>query len=487
MPYPQKGEAQSDYIARFMKSGEAESDFPDEKQRLAVAYSMYKRNNSIPSYGQAMPWPKQYQCNFIEPGVVFYGDLGLCEVCGDKFSCPDVRGEECRTPGATILVKQEALEKMAKSFIGKPVIDKVHKDVSPSTIADGEADGIVTDVYLDPKTGWWCAKFLVWDPETQSHCDSPAYSVSCAYEPTDVDDSGGEYHNLPYAEEIKNGEYTHLAIVTSPRYEGARIFVNSKGGRMSWKFWEKGARKNAAPLDPDKTMINVDGKDVALKELYDALPDEAPKFNDDTAMETPKGEKTLGELKAAYRNKVKKNAEMKCESCGQMKPKENFGKPGEKTVEGAEGAEAGHAEHREGGKLPDLKASVDNPDQAQAAAKELDKSVKAEEPIERRQEAEVTEGDAEKAAKDLDKEEKIFSNAEEKEKAEEKADEELRAASEKADKEKLLANAKKDAAKKSFSSLRNARGEGLTGDSVAINPVSMSERLDRGAKKYGSA
>jgi hypothetical protein len=49
MPEPHKGEKQSAYISRFMGSKEAQSSFPSQMQRAAVAYSMYrqaqKKNN----------------------------------------------------------------------------------------------------------------------------------------------------------------------------------------------------------------------------------------------------------------------------------------------------------------------------------------------------------------------------------------------------------------------------------------------------------
>jgi hypothetical protein len=43
VPKPSRGENLSHYIGRFMGSGEAEKSFPKKKQRLAVAYSMFKR------------------------------------------------------------------------------------------------------------------------------------------------------------------------------------------------------------------------------------------------------------------------------------------------------------------------------------------------------------------------------------------------------------------------------------------------------------
>jgi hypothetical protein len=43
MPLPTKGEKQASYIKRYVKSKEAQKSFPDIKQRLAVAYSEYRR------------------------------------------------------------------------------------------------------------------------------------------------------------------------------------------------------------------------------------------------------------------------------------------------------------------------------------------------------------------------------------------------------------------------------------------------------------
>jgi hypothetical protein len=45
MPKPVKNENRQDYISRFMSSEEAKRDYPNVKQRLAVAYSMWNRRN----------------------------------------------------------------------------------------------------------------------------------------------------------------------------------------------------------------------------------------------------------------------------------------------------------------------------------------------------------------------------------------------------------------------------------------------------------
>lgn len=486
MPSPKSGESKKDYISRFMKSGEAQSDFPDEKQRLAVAYSMFEKRNAISLYGKEHPWPKKYTCSFIEPGLVHYQDLGPCKKCGNAMSCSNGSegpGSGCEPTGEHVLVKQEALAKMAQSFVGKPVIDKMHKDVTPDTVAEGEADGIVTRVWLDDKTGWWMCEFLVWNPEAQLHCESSAYSVSCAYEPTAVNQDGGEYHNIPYAEEIEDGSYTHLAIVTNPRYEGARIFVNSKGGSMSWRKWLPGARKNAAPLDPLKTLVDVDGEKVPLQNLHDALKSEEEKKNaeakaaeeqvlndDEMVCEIDGKEHKLGELKQAYRAS-KKNADApadkSCPTCGNS-------------------AGSGDGEPE---KLPDLRRQ--NADAEAKAAEEKKNADDAAKAAEEKKNADEKALEEKKNADDAAKAEELKKNADEEAKAaEEKKNADDKAAAEALEKKKnaeeKALEEKRNAGRKSFAALRNAR-EGFAGEPSKILPASIDERLAKGKAKYGSA
>lgn len=43
MPEPHSKESLASYVGRYVSSKEAEKSFPEKKQRLAVAYSEYKR------------------------------------------------------------------------------------------------------------------------------------------------------------------------------------------------------------------------------------------------------------------------------------------------------------------------------------------------------------------------------------------------------------------------------------------------------------
>lgn len=47
MPNPRKGESSKAFMARFMGSHEADEDFPDPKQRAAVAYSKLRKRKKM--------------------------------------------------------------------------------------------------------------------------------------------------------------------------------------------------------------------------------------------------------------------------------------------------------------------------------------------------------------------------------------------------------------------------------------------------------
>lgn len=46
MPTPRSGEKQKEFVARFVSSGEAKRDFPKRSQRLAVAFSIFRRRKN---------------------------------------------------------------------------------------------------------------------------------------------------------------------------------------------------------------------------------------------------------------------------------------------------------------------------------------------------------------------------------------------------------------------------------------------------------
>lgn len=225
--------------------------------------------------------PTRYKAKFIEPGIISYEDSGAGKV----------------------FVSKEALDKMMASFVGKPVVNKVHKDLLPQeafktsdTNPTSAADGIVSNVEFDPETGWYWADMLVWDLATKENLDKNGYTVSCAYVPTDVG-GPGTYHNIDYDDEVLNGNYTHMAIVANPRYEGAEVIRNSKGGRkVVFTF----SRKKKA-----KELKNTEAVATDDKNTDDAIEANA----DDSYIIDEDGNKIpVSEMMAAYKAKCESEA-----------------------------------------------------------------------------------------------------------------------------------------------------------------------------------
>ena len=188
-------------------------------------------------------WPKIFTCRFIEPGLVNYSEYG------------------------TVLINKEALDRMASTFVGRPVIDKNHMDVSPDKFEE-QADGVVTRVWFNDLDGWYWCEMMIWDEETKRDC-AGGYSVSCAYTVSEWKE-GGEHNNIPYTQEVLNGEYTHMAIVANPRYEGAKIFYNAKEKVMKLFTWLKSKKELANSEIIDGAMVDVDGYgEIPMKELID--------------------------------------------------------------------------------------------------------------------------------------------------------------------------------------------------------------------------
>lgn len=263
--------------------------YPDALLRSDIALSMWEHRESFKLSNSADVWPKLYSCRFIEPGLVHYNEYG------------------------TVLVQKPVLDKMCPSFVGKPVVNVVHKNINPANFRN-EADGVITKVWFNQNDGWYWAEFLVWDESTQRNCESDAYSVSCAYSVSNANEKSGEYHNIRYTQEVLDGEYTHMAVVANPRYEGARIVYNSKGGSMKMFNWfKKGESKQVA--DIENSLVEIDGKKVSVKTLVDvhnatekSKVDDLSNMADETIIEIDGKEMTLANLKESYRVSLK-NAE----------------------------------------------------------------------------------------------------------------------------------------------------------------------------------
>ncbi len=201
-------------------------------------------------------FPKPIQIKYIMPGLVEYEYMN-------------------NGNGARILVTKNALDKMLndpeKSIVGKPIINEAHREVSPEDYKNGQADGIVTRAWYEPSDGWYYCEGLVWDEDTRQNILN-GYSVSCEYTGT-AWGPGGQLNQVSYDKEVTDGRYKHLAVVSGPRYEGAKI-MNSTGGTKTMKLMQwlkKGTEEVKNSVDVDsRTAVEIDGKEVPLENAITA-------------------------------------------------------------------------------------------------------------------------------------------------------------------------------------------------------------------------
>lgn len=244
---------------------------------------------TTPTRSNAKAWAKMFEARILEPGIVSYEDAG----CGKAF------------------LKKEAIEASMHSFIGRPLIltPKLrHKKITPEQL-ERDARGYITEVYYNPADGWFWCKGICHDDEAKAAINRVGF-CSCAYEVVKVG-TGGEYHAIPYHEEILEFSGEHLAIVDSPRYEGATIRLNSKPKNtepMNMFKWLKQAasRQNATEANtptpaPAEVVPAAAAPAVATKENS-----VAEDITGDTELEIPTRENgktakvTLAQLVEVY-------------------------------------------------------------------------------------------------------------------------------------------------------------------------------------------
>jgi hypothetical protein len=236
-------------------------------------------------------WPSTVDMKVILPGLVRYSDL------------KNAAGE---LTSGDVLVTKEALDRMANSLEGKPIVNWDHRRVSPDDFRKGKAQGIIVGpAVFNSKDGWYHAKGYVWDEPTRKNIER-GYSISCAYTVDEWGDGPGTLNQVPYMQEVKNGTYTHIAVVPVPRYEGARIeILNSQGGRMgllSLFRKDKPEEKIDVPMETELTLEN--GAKTTLGELVKMREERETKerenlnaLSDDRTFEINGKKVTLRELK----------------------------------------------------------------------------------------------------------------------------------------------------------------------------------------------
>ena len=112
MPKPNANESEADYVARYMGSAEAKKKYPDEKQRLAVAYSEYRRNKK--SVDEEMVFIKAPITRFWEEDVDITKSANKMEKSKQRFIEVTVSG--LKEDSDNEMMSQEAIDDMVMQF-----------------------------------------------------------------------------------------------------------------------------------------------------------------------------------------------------------------------------------------------------------------------------------------------------------------------------------------------------------------------------------
>lgn len=253
----------------------------------------------------ASQFPRVFYCRHMQPGTALY---------------EDGEGNE------TILVDLEGMQNLIAS-VGKRSIPVYinHQPVVLKNIKD-EAAGYVCDSFYNQLDGWGWFKFIAVDDKAHE-CVRNGWSVSNAYVVSRFGPAGRK-NNCPYNREVLDGEFTHLAIVPNPRYEGAMILTpeefkhyqddlekklkelqNSKERKPMFTFFKSEKKQVAAnEVDMDTHVEFENGKSLSMREMIEAVVQNAKKEHQ--LFDVGGKKMTAEEIKNAY-EKMNKKAKMK--------------------------------------------------------------------------------------------------------------------------------------------------------------------------------
>lgn len=142
----------------------------------------------------------KFVSKFIEAGLVHYKKYG------------------------DILITKETLDKFIGTMVGCPVIIN-HKQVTDDNV-ENERVGVISNVWFNPSDGWYYCDGIIWNKQAIDLVKNQGWNVSCAYS-FESDRKPLKYHGKTISMEFTNGNFQHLAIVETPRYEDANIVINS--------------------------------------------------------------------------------------------------------------------------------------------------------------------------------------------------------------------------------------------------------------------
>lgn len=187
-----------------------------------------------------------------------------------------------------VFINQDTAKRMNPTFVGKPVYVNHVAKVDLKDIH--EADGFVIESFFNKADGrHWCKFIAISDAAHEAI--AKGWKLSNAYLPTRKD-VGGKWHGTDYKEEITDGVYEHLAIVSNPRYAESEILnpeqfkkynadrekeleilSNSQGDAPVLKFFKREIVTNSADYESLMVVLPKSKKEFTIAALVNEADD----------------------------------------------------------------------------------------------------------------------------------------------------------------------------------------------------------------------
>jgi hypothetical protein len=254
-----------------------------------------------------------------------------------------------------ICINEDTIRSMNPSFAGKPIYVE-HVNEVPDKVDEikEEADGWVIESFFNQADGKTWVKFIVVS-EKGERAIANGFRLSNAYIPR-LQTKEGLWNGVSYQQEVVGGEYEHLAIVKTPRYDESVIMtpeefksyntnketelkrlanstIKKETTRMkALSFFKKSKVENATDFESMSVTLPKSGKEKTLIQLVneaDESEEKKAKNEADPAQMVKLHDGTMcnvGELlekhKALHDAHEALKSEMKPESEGDLAPEE---------------------------------------------------------------------------------------------------------------------------------------------------------------------
>lgn len=202
----------------------------------------------------------------------------------------------------SVFLSKDTLKKCMPNLKGRPVIIEHKLGIKPDNM-EKYAVGYVTDCEYNNETGDFDCDFVTWNDEAKELLKN-GYTLSTSYIPKEFG-NGGTFINTPYDKEIKDLNFTHLAIVKNPRYEKVKVYMNSVNPNGNDSIGNKPENQNDINEEKENyCMDKIEVEQGFLKSLLDRVSKTLEFSNADD-----EEEKKLAAEKAAKEKEEKAKAE----------------------------------------------------------------------------------------------------------------------------------------------------------------------------------